>query len=92
MATNDVHYVGREDAEAQDVLLCIQTQRFVDEPNRMRMEADEFFLKSGDEMAAALPDDPDALAATREIADKCSVEIALRRAPPAPLHRAGRAR
>ena len=83
VAPTDVHYVGREDAEAQDVLLCIQTQRFVDEPNRMRMEADEFFLKSGDEMAAALPDDPDALAATREIADKCSVEIAfgVRRLP-----------
>ena len=83
VATNDVHYVAREDAEAQDVLLCIQTQRFVDEPNRMRMEAEEFFLKSGDEMAAALPDDAVALATTREIADKCNVEIAfgVRRLP-----------
>ena len=83
VATNDVHYVAREDAEAQDVLLCIQTQRFVDEPNRMRMEAEEFFLKSGDEMAAALPDDAGALATTREIADKCNVEIAfgVRRLP-----------
>lgn len=83
VVTNDVHYVAREDAEAQDVLLCIQTQRFVDEPNRMRMEAEEFFLKSGDEMAAALPDDAGALATTREIADKCNVEIAfgVRRLP-----------
>lgn len=83
VATNDVHYVAREDAEAQDVLLCIQTQRFVDEPNRMRMEAEGFFLKSGDEMAAALPDDAVALATTREIADKCNVEIAfgVRRLP-----------
>lgn len=83
VATNDVHYVAREDAEAQDVLLCIQTQRFVDEPNRMRMEAEEFFLKSGDEMAAALPDDAGALATTCEIADKCNVEIAfgVRRLP-----------
>ena len=83
VATNDVHYVAREDAEAQDVLLCIQTQRFVDEPNRMRMEAEEFFLKSGDEMAAALPVDAGALATTREIADKCNVEIAfgVRRLP-----------
>ena len=83
VATNDVHYVEKADAEAQDVLLCIQTQRFVDEPNRMRMESEEFYLKSGDEMAAALPEDAEALAATAEIADKCSVEIAfgVRRLP-----------
>ena len=83
VATNDVHYVEKADAEAQDVLLCIQTQRFVDEPNRMRMEAEEFYLKSGDEMAAALPEDAEALAATIEIADKCDVEIAfgVRRLP-----------
>ena len=68
VATNDVHYVEKADAEAQDVLLCIQTQRFVDEPNRMRMESEEFYLKSGDEMAAALPEDAEALAATTEIA------------------------
>ena len=83
VATNDVHYVRQDDAEAQDVLLCIQTQRFVDEPNRMRMEAEQFYLKSGDEMAAALPDDAGSLAVTREIADKCNVEIAfgVRRLP-----------
>jgi DNA polymerase-3 subunit alpha len=57
------------------VLLCIQTQRFVDEQDRMRMETEEFYLKSYDEMAEALPDDLDALDVTNEIADKCSVEI-----------------
>ena len=75
VATNDIHYVAQEDAEAQDALLCIQTQRFVDEPDRMRMEADQFFVKSYDEMALALPEDLDALDVTNEIADKCDVEI-----------------
>ena len=75
VGTNDIHYVKKDDADAQDVLLCIQTQRFVDEQDRMRMETDEFYLKSYDEMAAALPDDPDALDTTNEIADKCNVEI-----------------
>ena len=50
VATNDIHYVRKEDAEAQDVLLCIQTGHFVDETNRMRMQADEFYLKSEEEM------------------------------------------
>ena len=75
VATNDIHYVKKDDADAQDVLLCIQTQRFVDEPDRMRMQSDEFYLKSYDEMAEALPNDPEALDVTNEIAEKCSVEI-----------------
>ena len=75
VATNDIHYVEKEDADAQDVLLCIQTQTYVDEPDRMRMMADEFFLKSYDELAEMLPDDLDALDHTNEIAEKCNVEI-----------------
>ncbi|MDO4565422.1 MAG: DNA polymerase III subunit alpha [Clostridia bacterium] len=75
IATNDIHYVNREDAEAQDALLCIQTQRFVDEQNRMRMESDQFYVKSYEEMAQALPNDPDALENTVEVAEKCNVEI-----------------
>ena len=75
VATNDIHYVTKADAEAQDVLLCIQTQRFVDEENRMRMNAEEFYVKSEEEMLAALPDDADAIRNTKEVADKCSVEI-----------------
>ncbi len=83
VATNDVHYVEAEDAEAQDVLLCIQTQRFVDETNRMRMEGDQFYLKSAEEMLAALPEDAEALANTSEIADKCNlkIEFGVRRLP-----------
>ena len=75
VATNDIHYVERGDAEAQDVLLCIQTQRFVDEPDRMRMEAEEFYVKSYDEMLEMLPNDANALDRTAEIAEKCNVEI-----------------
>ena len=75
VATNDVHYVSKDDADAQDVLLCIQTQRFVDETDRMRMEAEEFYLKSYDEMLEALPNDADALDRTNEIAEKCNLEI-----------------
>ena len=75
VATNDIHYVDKADAEAQDILLCIQTNRFVDDENRMRMSADEFYLKSGDEMKKALFDYQDAIFNTREIADKCNVEI-----------------
>lgn len=75
VATNDVHYVRKEDAQVQDVLLCIQTNTFVDEVNRMRMNAEEFYFKSEDEMRAALPSYPEALENTQEIVDKCDVEI-----------------
>lgn len=83
VATNDIHYVNRDDAEAQDVLLCIQTLTTVDEPNRMRMQSDNFYLKSYEEMREALPDYPEALANTQEIADKCNLDIAfgIRRLP-----------
>ncbi len=55
VATSDAHYVNREDAEAQDVLLCINTGKFRTDKNRMRMEGDQFFLRSQEEMYAALP-------------------------------------
>ncbi len=73
--TNDIHYVNKEDAEAQDALLCIQTQRYVDEHDRMRMGAEEFYVKSYDELASIFPNDTDALNRTLEIAEKCNVEI-----------------
>ena len=75
VATNDVHYVNKEDAESQDVLLCIQTNRLVTDTNRMRMEADEFYLKSQQEMAQALSQYPEAVENTARVADKCQVEI-----------------
>lgn len=75
VATNDVHYVRREDAVAQDILLCIQTNRFVDEENRMRMSADEFYVKSESEMEKALFEYRESLKTTAEIAEKCDLEI-----------------
>ncbi len=72
VATNDVHYLKKEDWEMQDVLMCIQTKRTLDDPTRMKMQTHEFYLKSGDEMAALFPDYPDAIANTRVIANKVS--------------------
>ncbi len=73
--TNDAHYLTKEDAPNQDVLLCIQTGRTIDEPNRMRFEGQEFYLKSEAEMAALLPEHPEALAHTAEIAEKCNFDF-----------------
>lgn len=70
--TNDAHYIKKEDAASQDVLLCIQTGKTLDEPNRMRFEGTEFYLKSEDEMAKLLPDRPDAIENSVKIAEKCN--------------------
>ena len=75
VATNDLHYVRRQDAEAQDVLLCLQTGSTVDEPNRMRFPNDQFYLKSYKEMVEKFPDCPEALANTNLIAERCNVEL-----------------
>ncbi|MFZ5973978.1 MAG: DNA polymerase III subunit alpha [Bacillota bacterium] len=75
VATNDVHYVAKEDAEAQDVLMCIQTGKFIDEENRMRFSSDEFYLKSPDEMASLFDYVPEALSNTAFIASRCDVGL-----------------
>lgn len=75
VATNDLHYVRREDAAAQDILLCIQTTSNVDEPDRMRFPNDSFYLKSYEEMAQLFGDCPEALSNTAKIADRCQVEL-----------------
>ena len=80
VATNDVHYVEREDAAAQDVLLCLQTGKDLADPNRMRFENDQFFLKSSSEMEFALRDLNNdqirgAIENTSIIADKCHLEL-----------------
>ena len=80
VATNDVHYVEREDAAAQDVLLCLQTGKDLNDPNRMRFENDQFFLKSETEMRSSLGDldknfVQSALVNTAEIADKCKLDL-----------------
>ena len=75
VATNDVHYVNREDAEAQDVLMCIQTATTIDEDNRMRFANDQFYLKSEDEMRKIFSNTPEALDNTARIAERCNVEF-----------------
>ncbi len=73
--TNDAHYIGKEDAYYQDVLMCIQTGKTVDEPNRMRFETEEFYLKSEQEMRALFPELPEAADNTAKIADMCSFDF-----------------
>ena len=73
--TNDAHYLNKEDAPVQDVLLCIQTGKTIDEPNRMRFQGEEFYLKSEDEMRALLPEHPEAADNTSVIADKCNFDF-----------------
>lgn len=74
-ATNDVHYVNREDADFHDVLLCIQTGKKIDDGDRMRFSNDEFYFKTQDEMAKLFEDYPFAVENTAEIAEKCNVDI-----------------
>ncbi|MCL2616462.1 MAG: DNA polymerase III subunit alpha [Defluviitaleaceae bacterium] len=75
VATNDVHYVLKEDAPAHDILLCIQTNKTVDDEDRMRFPSQEFYLKSAEEMAALFPQCPEALENTARIAARCNVDI-----------------
>jgi DNA polymerase-3 subunit alpha len=77
VATNDVHYLRQEDAAAHDVLLCIQTGATVDEPSRLRFPGDQFYLKSLQEMEQLFAEQPQALTATRDIAERCNVKLAL---------------
>ena len=70
VATNDVHYLMKDDAQLQDVLMCIQMKKQLDDPKRMKFSTDEFYFKTGDEMANLFPNLPQAIANTRVIADK----------------------
>ena len=77
VCTNDAHYLRKEDAEAHDVLLCIQTGKTIDDENRMRYEPRNFYLRSEEEMAALFPADvyEDALENTARIAGMCNLEF-----------------
>mgnify|MGYP004466243163 CR=1 FL=1 len=75
VATNDVHYINAEDAEAHDILLCIQTQKIVTDEDRMRYEGGQYYLKSEEEMTALFPYAKEAVANTEKIAQRCHVEI-----------------
>ncbi|MBS7400930.1 MAG: DNA polymerase III subunit alpha [Eubacteriales bacterium] len=74
VATNDIHYLYKDDAEMQDALLCIGTQRKVADVDRMRFETQEFYYKTGAQMAALFPDVPQAISNTVVIADKCNCD------------------
>lgn len=75
VATNDVHYIYDTDAEAHDILLCIQTGKKVADEDRMRYEGGQYYLKSEEEMAALFPYAGEALENTHKIAERCHVEI-----------------
>ncbi len=75
VATNDVHYITREDARAREALICIQSGANLDDPHRVRSSSDDYFLKSADEMKALFKDFSEALETTMEIANRCSVEM-----------------
>ncbi len=75
VCTNDVHYLTREDAKVQQVLLCIQTGTTLDNPSQMSFETEEFYLKSEEEMRALFPSIPEAFDNTAKIAARCQVEL-----------------
>ena len=75
VVTNDAHYLRREDARMQDTLMCIQMGKTVDDPNRLKMETQELYVKSAEEMAALFPDYPQAVENTQKIADACNLEF-----------------
>lgn len=75
VATNDSHYIYQEDAEAHDILLCIQTGKTLQDQERLKFPNDQFYLKSKEEMEALFPYAPEAIANTVLIAEKCNVEF-----------------
>lgn len=74
VATNDVHYIKREDSKSHDVLMCIQTAKTIDDPNRRRYPSDQFYLKSAEEMWDMFSYIPEALENTVKIAEECNFE------------------
>ncbi|MCL4441039.1 MAG: DNA polymerase III subunit alpha [Firmicutes bacterium] len=75
VTTNDIHYVDKEHAEMQDVLLCIQTGKTVDDPSRMKFQSQELFLKSREEMDLIFGEVREAMDITLAIAERCNVEL-----------------
>ena len=81
VATNDCHYVNKEDSEAQDVLMCIGMGKLVSDENRLKFSTDELYFRSGDEMAELFKDIPEAIENTKRIEEQCSLTLSL----PGPL-------
>jgi DNA polymerase-3 subunit alpha len=75
VATNDVHYVEKQDARLQDIMLAVQTGSILSDPRRMRMSADSYYLRSPQEMAELFAETPDALSNTLLIADRCDLDL-----------------
>jgi DNA polymerase III subunit alpha len=75
VATNDCHYLARDDARAQEVLVAIQTGKTLSDPNRMKFPTDQFYFKTCEEMSAVFSEVPDAVARTLEIAERCNVKL-----------------
>ncbi len=76
VATNDSHYLCEDDAHAQDVMVCIQTGKSIQDPNRMKFQGTGFYVKSHDEMANVFKDSPAVLKRTLAIAERCHVQLA----------------
>jgi DNA polymerase-3 subunit alpha len=75
VATNDCHYLRHEDADAHDVLLCIQTGKSVEDAKRLRYATDQLYFRSADEMRARFADQPEALRNTRAVAERCNLQM-----------------
>jgi DNA polymerase III subunit alpha len=75
IVTNDSHYLCGEDSHAHDVMLCVQTNAKIHDADRFKFDSDQFFVKSGDEMARLFPDSPALLARTMEIAERCHFKL-----------------
>ncbi|MBW4840872.1 MAG: DNA polymerase III subunit alpha, partial [Paenibacillaceae bacterium] len=75
VVTNDAHYLSKEDAEVQDVLICVGTGKTVDDEDRLKMHTNQLYLKTAEEMAVLFPHLPEAYANTAKIADSCELEL-----------------
>jgi len=78
VATNDCHYISRQDARVHEILLCIQTGKTINESKRMKFSSDGFYFKSPQEFSEAFKDLPEAVLNTKEIAQRCNVEMSLK--------------
>lgn len=78
VATNDSHYLRRDDSSAHDVLLCIKTGKMVSDTNRMRYSSDQFYVRSPEEMYSLFPERQDAVGRSQQIADQCQVDLDLK--------------
>ncbi|MEE8317876.1 MAG: DNA polymerase III subunit alpha, partial [Candidatus Omnitrophota bacterium] len=75
VATNDVHYLTKDSARSHEALLCIQTQTTLDDPNHMRLQTDQFYFKSPEEMKMLFKDIPEAISNTIKITERCNLEL-----------------